>query len=317
MDGPTSATDNKLSFATLDVFTNTRYLGNPLAVVTLPPDLHDLPKEVKQRIAREFNLSETVFLHQPADTSASSRSVDIFTTTKELPFAGHPTIGTASFLLREAGLTHVRTLVTKSGSIDISPTAADSVRAVIPHDVHLHSRQLSDLPVANELMKPGTVGVYDVEGQPASIVKGMTFVLVELPDLYQLSRVGARRKLDLAELDGLLDEGPWKESFIARYYYVMMRDGTIRTRNVELDFEDPATGSAACTLAAYLTLRKHSAKEGSSIRYNIVQGVEMGRRSDISVDVIPETNSQGRIVAIKEMFLGGSAVLVTRGTISL
>ncbi|KAF3357854.1 Putative DNA helicase INO80 [Verticillium dahliae VDG1] len=95
-----------LDFVTLDVFTKTPYQGNPLGVVHLP---HDRPitQAQKQAIAREFNLSETVFLHDvdPAnDPDPTTRRIDIFMTKGELPFAGHPTIGAAAYL-RSRGVT--------------------------------------------------------------------------------------------------------------------------------------------------------------------------------------------------------------------
>ena len=77
-----------LSFATVDVFTDVRFAGNPLAIVNIPRGIF-LPQETKQKIAREFNFSETVFLHEQ-DGSESGRKVDIFTINEELPFAGMP-----------------------------------------------------------------------------------------------------------------------------------------------------------------------------------------------------------------------------------
>lgn len=82
---------HKLDFVVVDVFTAKRYEGNPLAIVRMPPSVK-LTQEQKQNIAREFNLSETTFLHEPTD-SESAWTVDIFTVQAELPFAGHPTIG--------------------------------------------------------------------------------------------------------------------------------------------------------------------------------------------------------------------------------
>lgn len=86
-----------LSFNTLDVFTNARYSGNPLAIVHVPAGL-DLSQTRKQAIAREFNLSETVFLHPAVPGSPNVFPVDIFTADEELPFAGHPTVGSGWFL---------------------------------------------------------------------------------------------------------------------------------------------------------------------------------------------------------------------------
>lgn len=87
-----TSTHEKLEFAIVDVFTDKRYEGNPLAIVRLPAS-SKVTQEQKQNIAREFNLSETTFLHEPTSEESCAWTVDIFTTNAELPFAGHPTIG--------------------------------------------------------------------------------------------------------------------------------------------------------------------------------------------------------------------------------
>lgn len=79
-------------FTTLDVFTKTKFEGNPLAIVTIPAG-SEPSQATKQQVAREFNLSETVFLHETEDAASTRRRIDIFVTDAELPFAGHPTIG--------------------------------------------------------------------------------------------------------------------------------------------------------------------------------------------------------------------------------
>lgn len=112
-----------LPFTTIDVFTQTPFKGNPLAVVTIPFGL-TLTQTQKQAIAKEFNLSETVFVHDAVEPSATDeRRFDIFTPQAELPFAGHPTIGTAVFLYPKG----VRTLIAKAGPIEIEP-ALDSAQ---------------------------------------------------------------------------------------------------------------------------------------------------------------------------------------------
>lgn len=131
----------ELSFTTLDVFTRTRFEGNPLAVVRVPAALRDaLTPERKQAVAREFNLSETVFLHEPADSDEATTTVleiDIFTVDQELPFAGHPAIGTA-VLARHHLYPAVDTLLTRSGPIRLlppDPPGSRAVRARIAHNV--------------------------------------------------------------------------------------------------------------------------------------------------------------------------------------
>ena len=116
----------QLRFYQLDVFTTTPYKGNPLAIVHLPPG-RDLEPEQKLKIAREFNLSETVFLHAIEGDQAK---IDIYTTTEELPFAGHPTIGSGWHLLNDVrpGIT----LLTKAGAIPVAPLPSSGVGVVVP-----------------------------------------------------------------------------------------------------------------------------------------------------------------------------------------
>ena len=91
---------DSLRFTTLDVFTQTPYEGNPLAIVIIPSHLkHKITQAKKQAIALEFNLSETLFLHENTAEKQDEWIVDIFTTTEELPFAGHPSIGAAFYVL--------------------------------------------------------------------------------------------------------------------------------------------------------------------------------------------------------------------------
>ncbi|KAL1895458.1 hypothetical protein Sste5346_005265 [Sporothrix stenoceras] len=334
-----TSTPLELSFVTLDVFTTKRFEGNPLAVVHVPAGV-TLEQETKQIVAREFNFSETVFLHE---STGNEHTVDIFTTDRELPFAGHPTIGTASHVLGRSkhatsGSEDKNTaLLVKAGRIPIErvgpsgPSEPLVVRASVPHDVHIHAGHLRTTPGIDAVRESGAIG----HGNPAtekaeldapvvSIVRGMTFVLVRLESLEQLGALSnSGRGLDFDLLPDLLDKGPWGPEaggHVSRYYYVVTEEKedavNIRTRMIELHDEDPATGSAACTLTSYLTLQAQAgeaAKGGKLLRYNVTQGVEMGRRSEILVEVQSKADSEG--AGIDAVYLGGSAVEVTRGTI--
>ena len=127
-------------FVTLDVFTEQRFAGNPLAVVLEPDGLDTV---AMQAIAREFNLSETVFVFPPAD-NANRAKIRIFTPVSELPFAGHPTVGTAVLLGRIDGGTNARDFVLELNvgpvPCNVTPAGSDSGRAVfdlprLPQDV--------------------------------------------------------------------------------------------------------------------------------------------------------------------------------------
>ncbi|ORZ32802.1 hypothetical protein BCR44DRAFT_1480132 [Catenaria anguillulae PL171] len=327
----------ELPFTTVDVFTRTRFRGNPLAVVTIPANLA-LSYDQKLNVAREFNLSETVFIHAPASgsgsdsdsDSASSRDIDIFLTTREIPFAGHPTIGAAITLLSQG----VTTLNTKAGPIQIVRTAQDAVRASIPFNTHLHKLTLADLAGDS-----GSGGVNGQDGSTASpqpwlssdpairkleltapvfsIVKGMTFVLIELPDLDTLARVKPATEM----VPEHVCDPEWQGGFVSKYYYVKtsrVQSGSgptrqsIRTRMMEPAFEDPATGSAACALASFLVLQAEEFnKSDAEVSFEVTQGVEMGKESNIEV-LVGVVGGE-----LKSVQLAGAAVPVMRGTITV
>lgn len=355
----------RLSFVTLDVFTSQRYLGNPLAVVFVPASLRDtVTQETKQRIAREFNLSETVFLHTLDDeakdgAAVKSRQIDIFTPNEELPFAGHPTIGSAYLVKRHLGWGHVESLITRAGAIEIGGLDVDdngesgrekrpeNVGAKIPHAVHVHQKTLQDIlaggdlaPKTAESIKGALSDNHDtrkaeLSAPVVSIVRGMTFVLVRLPSLAHLAEVSTAKILDFELAKGLLDQGEWEQSFVSRYYYVLQdekenaggggggKEYGIRSRMVEIPSEDPATGSAACTLASYLALQggnesgaSWGSKEELDFRFNITQGVEMGRKSDIFVAAtVKKADGESGEVQVKNITLGGTAVMVMEGSL--
>ncbi|KAF2115459.1 hypothetical protein BDV96DRAFT_646456 [Lophiotrema nucula] len=319
-----AAKEAQVEFITFDVFTSKRYEGNPLAVVKIPNST-SLSQKQKQDIAREFNLSETTFWHQPTGIGElPTWTVDIFMTTKELPFAGHPTIGTACYLLssiaKERGLTEGiinGQFNIKAGKIDlVYDVASNRARAGIPHDVHVHEKTWSQQDLSN--LQPRLAQTSESQGFElkenypiVSIVKGMTFVLIELSSLEALELV--KTTSGSIHVEGL-DEG-WGPSFIGTYFFVRLAgktDGTrvIRTRMIEGTMEDSATGSAASDLAAYLSLVEGQA--GQTLRYDIVQGVEMGRRSNIGVEVVLAEQS-----GIAQLYLEGSAVQVMEGKLAL
>ena len=326
----------KLDFVTLDVFTSTPFLGNPLAVVFVPASQRArVDQDTKQRIAREFNLSETVFLHtldNEPDRSATVREMDIFLPTRELPFAGHPTIGTAYLVLRHLGWDHVDTLRTKAGPIRITPVReTGGVMAAIPQAVRIHRQTLGDVvgslsadaraAVDDALATDPEIRAAELAAPAVTLVDGMAFVLVRLPSLEHLARLSAKQ-LPFERVGGLVGaEGGDDVGFVSRYHYVVTAESTaddgtrrwaIQARNVELGFEDPATGSAASTLASYLTL---SAKATQGAEFAITQGVEMGRHSDITIRTA--VDAKGDQVKITELEMGGKAVVVMNGSIDV
>lgn len=319
----TMTTATTLSFVTLDVFTSTRYTGNPLAIVEVPQKTA-LTQDQKQRIAREFNLSETVFLHEQTaqDSEDESVRIDIFTPQAELPFAGHPTVGTANYLLRRLqddghsgrNSNKVKALQAKAGRFGITLNPAvvgGGVQIAVAHDVHIHSAPFAGTAFAQHPV--------------VSIVKGMTFILAQLPDLDALG-AATRSLIDPAETYSAcsaLDPG-WREGLVVTYFFVDTGttttgdDGGVRTLRVRCQGsrEDPATGSAASALTSYLSLQHGRA---GRYRYALTQGVEMGQRSEIFVDVAVKdaAPSSPAGVEIDQVLLSGSAVQVMQGSLTV
>jgi PhzF family phenazine biosynthesis protein len=139
------APSSQLDFVTVDVFTSKPYEGNPLAIVRIPYG-RTVTQEQKQTIAREFNLSETTFLHENGEgTHDDEWVVDIFMTSQELPFAGHPTVGTACYVLgRTAQERGIRDGVMeasfrlKAGPVGLQyDVGKKTAKASIPHDVYV------------------------------------------------------------------------------------------------------------------------------------------------------------------------------------
>ncbi|CEJ91008.1 hypothetical protein VHEMI06752 [[Torrubiella] hemipterigena] len=305
----------ELPFETYDVFTTTRYLGNALGVVTIPADAVKPTQEQKQAIAREFNLSETIFIHQVADPATNKqRQIDIFVTDAELPFAGHPVIGAAVSLLDEG----VDTIITKAGPIPVRKTGDQSAQAAVPFNTHLHQKRLRDAAVAADQLSDVAV-IRDAELQAPlfSIVKGMNFYLTELPDLNTLGRVTVGSFNPPQEL---LDE-EWRVGFAGIYYFVRLGDRvgddgipvvSLRTRMVAgvLGIEDPATGSASCCLCSYLSTVASDQKV-PFVKYEITQGVEMGKESSITVVIGVK---DGKLDSVS---LSGAAVRVMKGVLTI
>lgn len=305
----------ELPYVTLDVFTTQRYRGNPLAVVTVPASGPVPTQEQRQLIAREFNYSETVFVQDADDGDAKTRRINIFLTDAEVPFAGHPTIGTAVSLLPQG----VTKLVTRAGPVSLTVdgdhgSGSGLVRAAVPHDTRLHARRM---PAALAAAHPVPAVADAAADSPVfSIVNGMSSVLVSLPSL-ELLAAATPGFPTRPPADQLLDEG-WQNGDLGVYYYHVLPDQEeggpvrVRTRFLQGALEDPATGSAASSLACYLTIS--SAGEGQDERtvdYQVTQGVEMGRESNISVRVVARGSS------IQSVSLGGTAVQVMRGFVTL
>jgi len=296
-------------FFVIDVFTDRPFAGNPLAVV---PDAHGLSPAVMQRIAAEFGFSETAFVFP--DSTATWR-VRIFTPAAELPFAGHPLVGSAFALAR-------------FGYLPADPAAPDLPLLVAAGEIEARIRFDGELPAGAELRAPGALAVGEPADPrtiadflglaPAELVPtgplpcrvhhGLDFLMVRLADEAALERAAVRGSLPEALLPHGLDNGV--------YLFTESADGEgtgdIRARMFAPAHgiaEDPATGSAAAALAALLA-HLDPGRDGL-YRRRIHQGREMGRPSLIETEV---RKSGGRL---REVRIGGRCALLAEGELLL
>lgn len=298
-----------LNYFVVDVFTVEPLAGNPLAVVM---NTCGLTTERMQAVAREFNLSETTFVER---RSAEIERVEgvrvrIFTPREELPFAGHPTLGTAGVLKAQApetlqgdtvtlalevGPVPVRFEESSAGSAGLfgemtqrdPEFGAELDRAVVARLAGLHSDDL------------------DPALPPQVVSTGTAFAIVALRSEAALARLKVNQEEATA----------WLHERGARWFYVLApaldqnQDGTnYRARMQFYGGEDPATGSAAGCAIAYLVAR---GAVPSGARVHLRQGMEMGRPSDLFLSAKRES------ARVRDVRVAGSTVLVARGQLFL
>lgn len=297
-----------LPFHTLDVFTTRRHGGNPLAVVLGAEGLNTAEM---QRIAREFNLSETTFVSK-AEAPGTDFRVRIFTPAAELPFAGHPTVGTAC-LLAELGLApageDVRFVLGENvGPVPVrvqrrpgEPAFAELSVAQLPQygaaapDVAVLARVLGLDAFAFATDGPG----------PRVVSCGVPFLLVPLRAPEQLAGIELDTVLLRQTLHGLAAGGP---PLVGLFVYAAAYEQDWQARMFAPEFgvvEDPATGSAAAAFAGALAC-EHARADGT-LRWQLAQGVEMGRPSLLHLEA---DKRDGAVVAVR---VGGHAVRVSEG----
>jgi trans-2,3-dihydro-3-hydroxyanthranilate isomerase len=300
----------KLHFVTVDVFTGTQFAGNPLGVVL---NAQGLSGGQMQAIAAEFNLAETTFVLPPKDP-AHTAEVRIFTPRYEMPFAGHPNVGTA-FALGRAGTSYGRaigrdgvTFEEKAGVVPISfltdGTTITGARLASPQSLTLGAEVPAELIAA-----ACSLSVDDIEmrNHPPRIAScGAPFVLVELKERERLAAATARSDIFTRDISKL----PVTSVFI--YTQVTESGLDIRARMFAPHHgipEDPATGSANVALIGLLANLRPEAD--LKISKTIAQGVEMGRPSLLRAEA---EKKNGTVTAT---YIGGRCVPVMSGTIEL
>jgi trans-2,3-dihydro-3-hydroxyanthranilate isomerase len=277
-------------YVVADVFTDTPLAGNQVAVFT---DARELPEELLQRLAREINFSETVFVYSPEEDGHAR--IRIFTPATELPFAGHPTLGTAFVLAAPLQLAEIR-LETGVGTVPVTLDRDESGAIVF-------GRMTQPIPTVEPYEREQELlDALGVEGSDLPVElydNGMRHVYVALPSKEAVSTL--RPDLGrLGELPPVLGINAFAGSGSRWKTRMFAPAGGVA--------EDPATGSAAGPLAVHLA-RHGRIAFGDEIE--ISQGTEVARPSTLYA------RAEGSAEEVTRVEVGGSAVVVARGQFRL
>lgn len=301
----------RFRYVTADVFTDRAFGGNQLAVF---PDAREIPEHRLLDVTREFNYSETTFVFPP-DNPAYTRRVRIFTPGGEVPFAGHPTVGTAHVLAAtgEIALTGETTKIVFEeliGPVPVSIRAPDGQ----PVFAQLSVAKLPEIgppppdrATLAQVLNLELDDLLDTPWAPESLSCGLPFLFVPLRNRDAVSR--ARIRMDAWE--SALKHTAAPEVFVFALGGEH-RGSDIRARMFAPGIsvpEDPATGSANAALAGYLAAR--DPRRDGTLRWVVEQGYEMGRPSILEVEA---DLSNGAVQAVR---VGGSSILVCEGTMEI
>ena len=297
----------KYRYYICDVFTETRFGGNQLAVL---PQADGLGTKLMQQIAREFNFSETAFVF-PA-RAGHTRRVRIFTPAREVPFAGHPNVGTAFVLasIGEFGEIKSSTTVTfeeEAGlvSITIEESGGKIVSCELTAPQPLSLGKAIPLPLVVSAISVDEKEIVTTTHRAQIASVGLPFSMVELRDrsVLERARINTSGFETLAAQDVMPDI----------YLYTHVSDGfDIRARMfapLSGVSEDPATGSANCALAGLLA--HYNEKASGDFTWRIAQGVEMGRPSTLLA------RAEKRNGVVQTTRIGGPSVMVSEGVLDL
>jgi len=295
----------QLDYFVVDVFTDQALQGNPLAVVM---NTANLTTDRMQAIAREFNLSETTFVERRSSEieRAEGVRVRIFTTEEELPFAGHPTLGTAGILRLQAPETLQGDTVTLALNVGPIPVRFEGDRLF----GEMTQRDPEFGPKLDPVVVARLLGLnqddLDSASAPQIVSTGTAFAIALLRTCEALSRLNVQQQ----------EASAWLRERGARWFYVLApADETPRESaphyRARMQFnggEDPATGSAAGCAIGYLAQNETVA---SGSRIHVRQGVEIGRSSDLFLSA---DRTSARVTNVR---VAGSTVFVANGRLFL
>jgi trans-2,3-dihydro-3-hydroxyanthranilate isomerase len=297
------------SYYTADVFSDRIFGGNPLAVLTEATGLTPIQM---QKIAAEFNFSETVFVFPPA-TAQGTKKVRIFTPSTELPFAGHPTVGTA-YILASIGVIPLEAATTiyleegvglvpvKIICEDGKPVFSELKVAKLP-ELRREEVNIADVAAILSLKPTDLLPEYPVR----AISCGVPFLFIPVQDQQVLGKI----KLNLSLWESLLATA-WANALFVFCFDPENPNSRLYARMFAPGLgvmEDPATGSAVAALAGYLG--EIDPFSDGVREWAIAQGLEMGRPSLVQLK-FKKSNRK-----ITEVSVGGATVIVCQGTITI
>jgi trans-2,3-dihydro-3-hydroxyanthranilate isomerase len=308
-----------LRFVTADVFTSVPFTGNQLAVVF---GAEGLPTETLQAITREFNYAESTFVFAP-ERADTTRRVRIFTPELEVPFAGHPTIGTAHVLVATGEVPATGEEMTVVLGENVGPVP---VRLRLEHGTPVHAQlttaqlpeervEVTDLEALASTLSLTADDFVGGAHAPAGVSCGLPFLVMPLKSTAAV----ARARLNMDAWQRVL-QGKWAgwpmvcamaHDDDQTSWPAHVQGADIRARVFVPGStvpEDPATGSANACLAGYLAAR--TPRDGL-LRWEVAQGVEMGRASRLSIEA---HKTAGMVDAVR---VGGATVIISEGTMTV
>ena len=295
------------SFYVVDVFSDKKFEGNQLAVF---PSAEGIGDDQMQKIAKEFNYSETVFITSTGEKD--SRNVRIFTPKTEVDFAGHPNIGSAMLLARIGEFSHENNVKIifneKVGKVPITiffhnsePYKAELSTAKLPEE--------GETPSIEKIAKSISLEVSDIDTSkgPVSFSCGLPFLFVPVITLEKLKKAS-------------INHYEWKKNISqtwAPQLYLFTNETILENSNFHARMfapslgisEDPATGSAVAALAGYIS--KNLEQNDGEFSYIVEQGFEIGRPSIIELSFLQKNNK------IENVKIRGNAVIFSQGKITL
>jgi trans-2,3-dihydro-3-hydroxyanthranilate isomerase len=294
----------KYAFHIVDVFSSTPFGGNQLAVL---PDAAGISTEGMQKIAREFNFSETTFV-LPKNDPANTCRVRIFTPRAELDFAGHPTVGTACALVmkRHERLDEPSRLVLEE---NIGPVTVEVSR----RNGEFHGRLTLSAKIEAPTGAPSPADLAAVLSIEPADVSQVFFAGVGLP--FCFAQLSSREAVDRAAIDRAAWAATLSRAWSPHVFFFAgnLRDGgklyarmCAPALGVE---EDPATGSACAALVGAIASKPDF--DGVTYRLSIQQGVSMGRRSEMEA----EARKSGGVVT--SVSVGGATTHIASGEIEV